>query len=175
MGRYSSLALNPASGRWATAYEDTTHGHFKYAEQGKSAWAISTVDSTTKYGGGFISLAFSPLTLKPSMSYYDAYNADLKYATYNGSSWSPRALASKGSVGLYSNLRISATTGAADILYFSKSSEAAFRTTSNPPGSAWVFAQVAANAGRWISRAVDPNDNETAAMLKGTTLEILDL
>jgi len=66
VGRYSSLAYNPASGRWAVAYEDTGHGIFKYAEQGKSGWAVATVDAATKIGGGYISLAFSAKTKLPN-------------------------------------------------------------------------------------------------------------
>ncbi len=175
VGRYSSLALNLATGRWATAYEDTTTGHFKYAEQGKSAWALYMADSTTKYGGGFISLAFSPITHRPAMSYYDAFNADLKYATFNGSTWSPRAVATKGSVGLYSNLLIDPGNGAADILYYSKTSDAVMHAGSNAAGSTWAFSTTATAAGRWISRAVDDSDNQTIALLKGSDLEIVDL
>jgi len=176
VGRYSSLALNLLSGRWATAYEDTTTGRFKYAEQGKSAWAVMTVDAATKYGGGFISLAFSPVTKRPAMSYYDAYNADLKFATYNGSAWSARAVASKGSVGLYSNLRINAA-GVADILYFSKTTDSVFRATAtSAAASAWGFTEaVPAGAGRWITRANTTAGAETLAVLKGTDLEILDV
>jgi hypothetical protein len=164
VGRYSSLALNPATGRWAVGYEDTGKGWFKYAEQTKTAWTPAVVDGTTKIGGGYVSLAFNPLSKRPAMSYYDAYNADLKYATFNGSAWGTKAIVAKGSVGLYSNLRIDATTGDADVLYYNRGADGVFRAKAT--GGVWALSQITNDGGRWISRATDADGGETVGYLK---------
>jgi hypothetical protein len=171
VGRYSSLAYNPLTGRWAVAYEDTGHGTFKYADQTKSGWAPVTFDSATLRGGGYVSLAFT-LAKRPAVSYYDAYNADLKFATFNGSKWSTQVVAAKGSVGLYSNLRIDPTTGATNIVYFHKNSDQAWRATLN--GSKWSLASATPTGGRWISRAFYAG-KETLAYVDGADLSVLDV
>jgi hypothetical protein len=56
---------------------------------------------------------------------------------------------------LYSNLRIHADTGAADILYYSKSVNGLFRAQAS--GGTWTLSQVAADGGRWLSTAVAPD------------------
>jgi hypothetical protein len=56
VGRYGTMALNPKTGRWAIAYEDTTHGTFRYAQQTKRGWSKATADGGSKSGGGYISL-----------------------------------------------------------------------------------------------------------------------
>jgi hypothetical protein len=173
VGRYSSLAYNPASGRWAVAYEDTGHGTFKYADQGKGGWAVATVDGSTKIGGGYVSLAFSAKTKLPAMSYYDAYNADLKFASFNGSRWSTQAIATKGTVGLYSVLRIDAGTGLADILYYNKGGDTVMRATQS--GGAFSLSQVTTDGGRWISRALDADRAETLAYLSGSDVAVVEV
>lgn len=174
VGRYSSLELNPVTGRWSAAYEDTTHGWFKYADQTKSGWSPTIVDNATRIGGGYISLVFNPNNSnRPAMSYYDAYNADLKYAFFNGSSWVKQTVASKGTVGLYSNLLIDADTGASDILYYGKNSDTVSRAIST--GTGWSLSQITTDGGRWISRAVDGNDNQTLSYLRADGLFFVDL
>jgi hypothetical protein len=174
VGRYSSLAYNPASGRWSVAYEDTGHGTFKYADQGKGGWSVATVDATTKIGGGYISLAFSAKTKLASMTYYDAYNADLKFASFNGSRWSSQSIATKGTVGLYSTLRIDPGTGLADILYYNKGGDTVMRA-SQSAGGAFGLSQVTTDGGRWISRALDADGVETLAYLSGSDVAVVEL
>jgi hypothetical protein len=171
VGRYSSLALNPATGRWAMAYEDTSQGSFKYAEMGKHAWNVTYADHSTRIGGGYISLAFNPKTNRPAMSYYDAYNANLKFASFNGSVWSAQTVAAHGTVGLYSVLTFDAS-GVADILYDNKSSDRVCRATQS--GSIFNLTQITTDGGRWISRAAASGRN-TFAYLKGTTITVADL
>jgi hypothetical protein len=163
VGRYGTMAFNPKTGRWAIAYEDTTHGTFRYAQQTRRGWSRTTADGGTKSGGGYISLVFNSKTLLPAMSYYDAYNADLKFASFNGSTWSAQTVAAKGQVGLYSNLRINADTGAADILYFNKGINGVFRATAG--GGSWGLSQVASNGGRWLTSAPAPGGAWTGAWL----------
>jgi hypothetical protein len=156
------------------AYEDTGHGTFKYADQGKSGWAVATVDASTKIGGGYISLAFSAKTKLPAMSYYDAYNADLKFASFNGSKWSTQAVATKGTVGLYSTLRIDSTSGLADILYYNKGGDTVMRAAQSA-GGAFGLSQVTTDGGRWISRALDADGVETLAYLSGSDVAVVEL
>jgi hypothetical protein len=173
VGRYSTLVLNPLTGRWSVGYEDTTHGTFRYGEQTKKGWSNVTVDASTKIGGGYISLAFSPLSKRPSMSYYDAYNADLKFAAFNGSKWVVQTVASKGTVGLYSSLRIRPDTGDADILYYNKGADGVFRAQVG--SSTWALSQVASDGGRWLTSAVAPTGVWTASWLSSTGITWLDL
>jgi len=174
VGRYSSLALNPATGRWSLAYEDTTHGWFKYADQTKNGWSPTVVDSTTRIGGGYISLAFNPHnSSRPAFSYYDAYNGDLKFASFNGSSWSKQTVATKGTVGLYSNLVIDPGTGDLDILYYGKNSDSVLRAVSS--GASWSLAQITTDGGRWISRALDTDETQTLSYLRSDGLRIINL
>jgi hypothetical protein len=171
VGRYSSLAFNPGTGRWAIAYEDTSLGAFKYADMGKNAWNLAYVDRTTRIGGGYISLAFNPRTLRPAMSYYDAYNGNLKFASFNGSVWANQTVAARGTVGLYSALTFNAS-GVADILYDNKNSDRVCRATQN--GNLFNLTQITTDGGRWISRAQAAGRN-TFAYLKGTTIALADL
>ena len=171
VGRYSSLAVNLLTGRWSMAYEDTGHGYFKYADQTRSGW-ITTVDSTTKTGGGYVSLVFSPKPKRPEFSYYDAYNANLKLAIFNGSSWSNQVVASKGTVGLYSNLLIDAD-GNEDILYYNKGADGAFRATFN--AGVWGLNQLTSDGGRWISRAVNGAGKQTMEYMRAGGIAAVEL
>lgn len=172
VGRYSSMALNRLTGRWSMAYEDTGHGHFKYADQTKNGWSITTVDDTTQIGGGYISLAFSPRTKRPEFSYYDAYNANLKLAVFNGSVWSNQLIAGKGTVGLYTNLFIDAN-GNEDILYYNKGADSAFRAKFN--AGVWDLNQVTSDGGRWISRAIDSAGRQTMEYLQAAGIAAVEL
>jgi hypothetical protein len=175
VGRYSSLARNPANGRWAIAYEHSTAGDFKFAEQlANGSWKTTTVDSATQTGGGYTSLAFTPQN-RAAFSYYDARNADLKFAAYDGSRWTTQTVAGKNTVGLYSNLRIT-PAGHFDVLYFHKGLDRVMRAASNTGRTGtWSLTQVTDAGGRSLSRALDADGAETLAFLEGDGLEIVDL
>jgi len=161
VGRYPSLALNPATGRWGIAYEKTTTGDFRVAEQNRQSVFIIQVVDPTKYGGGFVSMAYSGAGLG-SFSYYDAFNADLKYARYTGSKWITSAVAAKNSQGLYASLFLDPQTGGLPVIYyFNKTANTAMVARSN--GSAWSFETVATNGGRQMSVGLDPDGFETFA------------
>jgi len=173
VGRYSSLAMDPSTGRWAVAYEDDSAPAFKYAAQTKTGgWATTTVDATTRYAGGYISLAFNPRSNLPSFSYYDAYNANLKYAFFNGSSWASQTVASKGTVGLYSNVRIDAA-GNTDILYYNRGTDGMCRASFGSGG--WSLEQITTDGGRWISRAIKAGGGgQTWAYAGATGIKFVD-
>jgi hypothetical protein len=129
-------------------------------------------DTTIAGGSAYISLAFDA-NGRAMMSYYDVRNADLKVARLNGSTWSARPVASKGLVGMYSNLLINKSTGAAEVLYFSKGHNAVFRATST--GTTWSLQQVVSGGGRWLSTAVAPDGSVTMSWLGSAGLGLVEL
>jgi hypothetical protein len=151
IGRYASLALNPLTNKLAAGFEDTTVGHFMYAEQNGSVWNMATVDATTKSGGGYISLNFN--TGLPAMSYYDAFNADLKYAEKSSKGkWNAVTVAAKNSQGLYTDLAFTFDTNQPAIVYYNKTQDSAvlgFRETTG----AWNFQTLLSGGGRNVTPA----------------------
>ena len=151
IGRYPSLALNPTTNKLAVGFEDTTLGHFMYAEQNGGVWNMTTVDSATKIGGGYISLNFN--TGLPAMSYYDAFNADLKYAERSSKGkWNAVTVASKNSQGLYTDLAFTFDTNQPAIVYYNKTQDSvflAFRETSG----VWNFDTLTTGGGRNVTPA----------------------
>lgn len=151
VGRYSSVAINPASHIPAIAYEDSTRGHIRYCEHGGVIFDNHvTVDSAIR-GGAYLSLNFRDGN--PAVSYYDAYNADLKYAERSGqSAWSAQTVASEFSQGLYTDLAWTYDTNQPAIVYYDKSHDSvvlAYRT----PASPWNFEVETTGGGRNVSVA----------------------
>lgn len=151
VGRYPSLALNPTTNTLAIGFEDTTLGHFKFAEQGAGGWTITTVDSATKQGGGYISMAFNGGN--PAMSYYDAFNADLKYAERSSrGKWTATTVAAKNSQGLYTDLAFTYDTNQPAIVYYNKTQDSivlGYRTA----GGTWNFETQITGGGRNLAAA----------------------
>jgi hypothetical protein len=172
VGRYSSLKINPLTGRWAVAYESTSGGAFKYAEQAKSGlWSTQTID-TNGAGGGFISLAFDPAGL-PSFSYYDAANSDLRFARFTGSVWSKTTVASRRSQGLYTNVFYDG--GNPVIYYYNKTADALIAARSD--GKVWNYETLISGGGRENRVAIDANGFETFSWYESATgnLKVTDL
>jgi hypothetical protein len=142
VGRYPSLALNPASGRWAVAYETTSGGAFKFAQKTRSSWATTVVDENGA-GGGFTSLAFDANDL-PAFSYYDAKNADLRLARSDGRVWCTQTIAARNSQGLYSNLFFD--SGSPVVYYFNKTGKTL--NAARASGNSWTYELLASNGGR---------------------------
>jgi hypothetical protein len=151
IGRYPSLSLNPVTNKLAMGFEDTTLGHFMYAEQAGTGWGVATVDSATKIGGGYISLNFN--TGLPAMSYYDAFNADLKYAERSSKGkWTATTVASKNSQGLYTDLAFTYNTNQPAIVYYNKTSDSVVFTYRGSDG-VWSFETTATGGGRNLTAA----------------------
>jgi hypothetical protein len=158
VGRYPSLALNPATGRYAVAYEATAAGAFKFAQQTKTGWNLTVVD-VNGAGGGFVSLAFDNLS-QPAFSYYDAKNADLKFARLNGTTWTTATIASKRTQGLYTNLFFDmGDNGNPVIYYYNKSTNSLMDARSD--GSVWDFEVLATGGGRHNHVTLNSQDFET--------------
>ena len=158
VGQDSSLALDPATGRFGIAYQNTGRGTFSYANQTSRGWNLQTVDSTTRDSGGGISLAFNHSD-QPAFSYFDAYNGDLKFAQLNSNGkWEFATVASKGVQGVYTSLSF-LNHGAADILYFDRKSDAVFSAVGSI--GAFTLSDVADDAGQYLSVAYNPLGGET--------------
>ncbi len=101
-GRYPSLAMIPNTNLYSVAYENTSMGHFRFAEQaGNGQWITQTIDSTQD-GGGYVSLVYDN-NGTAAVSYYDGFNGDLKFARRSGG-WETQSVAVKRTQGLYSSL-----------------------------------------------------------------------
>lgn len=93
IGRYASIALNPASSRMAIAYMDYTNGRLKYAKERSAGggscgsggfWDCEYIDTIGQDGFG-ISLAFGYNNV-PLISYLDGDAQLIKVARYIGPS-----------------------------------------------------------------------------------------
>ena len=161
VGRYSSLALHPGNGKLAVAFEDTSTGGLKYAEQANN-WVLQTADTTPK-GGGYISLDFKDG--RPAMSYYDAANANLKYAERSSrNKWTAEVVAANNSQGLYTDLEFTYNTNQPAIVYWNKTQDTAmlaFRTT----GGAWAFETQVTGGGRNLTAVDGPEIGNDAPAL----------
>ena len=164
VGRYSKLAINPATNQLSVAFEDTSTGHFMYADSSVVAaaspslpssgyvWTIATADGITRGGGGYISLNFNAAG-QPAMSYYDAVNADLKYSERSSrGKWNATTVASKNSQGLYTNLAFTYNTNQPAIVYYNKTADSVmlgYRNTDNT----WSFETDVTGGGRNVTPA----------------------
>ncbi|MGN6724526.1 MAG: heparinase II/III family protein [Tepidisphaeraceae bacterium] len=143
VGRFPSLQLDPnrpTASKFAIAYEDTTHGSFKYALQSNSSYVYQSIDNTTTIGGGYISMKFykSGSVYNPAVSYYDAGKGQLRYAYSNGKTWTHAIVASRKRQGLYSKLDIDGSTPR--IFFFDGTNNAEYLLTgSNIVGSKWTL------------------------------------
>ena len=155
VGRYSSLELNANTGKFGVAFEDSTTGHFMYADQA-SVWNVATVDGATQAGGGYISLNFN--NGMPAFSYYDAFNADLKFAERSSrGKWSTTTVASNNSQGLYTDLAFTFDTNQPAIVYYNKTADSVMLTYRKTDGT-WNFETQVTGGGRNVT-AADGLDN----------------
>lgn len=129
-GRYSRNAVDPTTGRWVIAYDDTSAGNAMYVRQTSTgAWdAPTTIDAFTNFSAA--EAAFTDIQFdgnnRPAVSYYDTFNGDLRFATANdvsGSAWSYGLVSGNVNKGLYTNLHFAGMSGSAalwDIIYYNK-------------------------------------------------------
>jgi len=150
VGRYPSLALNPVTNKLAIAFENSTVGTFRYAQQGTgSTWSALTVDPNTKSGGGYISLSFQGGN--PGFSYYDAFNSDLKFAERSSlGKWTVSVVAAKNSQGLYTDLQYTFDTNQPAIVYYNKTNDSAVLAYRSPAG-VWTYENQTTAGGRNVT------------------------
>jgi len=76
-------------------------------------------------------------------------------------------------VGMYSNLRIDADTGATEILYFNKGINGVFRAQAGNGG--WGLSQVASNGGRWLTSTPAPDGAWMSCWLGDSGIVVAEL
>lgn len=156
VGRWASLQIDPnrpTASKVAVAYEDTTHGTYKYAIQAGAGYNIETMDSGAKNPGGYISMKFynSGTAFEPVATYYDADAGNLRYAVRSGGVWSNTVIANKKRQGLYSKLAI---VGNKPRVFFfdGTNNQALYLAGSKVSGGTWTLAKIA-DGGREIHYA----------------------
>jgi subtilisin family serine protease len=152
-GRSPSLAMN-ADGKLAVAYENSTSGWLRYVVQSGNTWVRSTIDPFTR-GVSYISLAFDHDS-HANVSYYDANPGDLKYGLLDGKSWQTQKLATRGAVGLYSQLNVN-DAGKPSIIYYDRRSNSVYDV--NGGLNHWSYNQLVLGGGKFISAAKDPTQD----------------
>ncbi len=103
VGRSCSLAIDPWSNHFTVAYVDSSTGDVRYGSRAKSGkWAVETVASPG--GANFVSLGNDTSTT--FISYYDVPHGDLRLSSkaVESADWEDELFASKGNVGLYSDV-----------------------------------------------------------------------
>jgi hypothetical protein len=165
VGRYSSLALNPATGRWAVAYEATGVGGVKYASQNKNGtWSTTLVDQPGAAGGGPVSLAFGKDKL-PAFSYYAAKTADLRLARLSGGRWRVQAVAAKGSTGTFGNLFFNPAARFSPVVYYYNQGVNKLSVARGNASYVFSLSAIQAGGGRYNHVALDSNNDETFVWL----------
>ena len=76
-----------------------------YATNGSGSWVSSVADAMSWLGGAEVSIAIDSAGVA-HISYQDALNGDLKYATNISGIWQSQFVATNGSVGGYSQIRV---------------------------------------------------------------------
>lgn len=152
-GLYTSLAVNPATGRLAVAYTDASHKSVRYVENTAKGWRASTVATTTR-GASFLSLAFYS-NGSPAVSFYDNARRDLLFARSRGAKgWSLTTVAAGGSQGKYNTLLINRRTDQPAIFYYNESARSVVRAVLAE--GRWIFTTLATNGGPYASAAANP-------------------
>ncbi len=153
VGRDTAIAIDPA-GRIGVAYADSTRGHLKYALYNPRAgsWAHTTVDKNMT-GVSFTSTTFDPDN-NPVISYYDATPADLKVARFANRRWTAEHVATRGGVGLFSNIYFD-SAGDPNVLYFDKRTNSVAHARKPSDTGPWTLTSIFSGAGRFIAHARD--------------------
>jgi hypothetical protein len=147
----SVVLVKKSDGYVAAAYEDSTTGFLKFAEQSSKGWSFATIDNTT-LGVSFISLAFDPAG-RASVSYYDAHPGNLKYGAKKNGKWNLNTVAKNGAVGLYTKL-LFASDGTANILYYDRSKDVLMQATGTL--GAFSATQLESSGGRYLNADTSP-------------------
>ena len=159
VGRFASLQLDPnrpTATKFAVAYEDTTHGSFKFALQSGAGYQYQTIDNTTTIAGGYISMKYyatgnkTGLAYAPAVSYYDAGKGRLKYAVSDNVHWAATVVAARKRQGLYSKLLI---VGNTPRTFF-------FDGTTN---NEYILSSTKISGGRWTLGALGAGGREVHA------------
>ncbi|HTL28001.1 MAG TPA: S8 family serine peptidase [Tepidisphaeraceae bacterium] len=153
-GRSPSLAMN-SDGKLAVAYENSTSGWLRFVEQTGTTWIRSTIDKFTR-GVSYISLAYDQGN-HANVSYYDANPGDLKYGYLSDGAWQNVKLATRGAVGLYSQLKIN-DDGKPSILYYDRRSNSVYNVVGGL--NRWSYNQLVLGGGKFLDADEDPTKDD---------------
>lgn len=154
-GRYSSLHINPSTGRYSVAFSDDTNGVLKYAERTASTWSIKTIDSVITKGASYVSLDYNED--RPEIAYCDTANSDLKFAERSSrGKWNTRTLATAGDQGFYADLEYTFDTAQPAIVYYNRTSDNVMLTYRNPNGT-WAVETEVTGGGQNLSATDAPS------------------
>ncbi len=123
VGKYTSIAIRPASGLPMISYYDATNLDLKVYDCSNAACSAGTARTLDATGtvGQYTSIAIRPASGLPIISYYDGSNVDLKvYDCTNTdcSAGTARTLDSTGSMGQYTSIAIRPASGLPMISYY---------------------------------------------------------
>jgi hypothetical protein len=164
IGQFPSLAF-AKNGTLGVAYSDISNGDLKYAQWNGSTWDVEVVDNRDIVA--FESLAFDAAN-HPAISYYDASPADLRFASKATGSWVPQVLSTKGAQGLFTNLWFD-DQDQANVLYFSRKSNAVFLLFGPEDGSNWQGRTVKLTGGPQLVATVTSDGTHAAYAYFDTT------
>jgi hypothetical protein len=161
VGRGASAQLD-TSGRLAIALADTSNGRLRFVRQTNNLSADATpvwnrVTVPTPPSGTLFTLGAASISLaidasnRPHVSYQNVGPGDLNYATLNGSSWTVEAVATRRSVGWFSQMYIDGTTPR--ILAWDRSFNQLMRYTRG--STTWSAARISTNGGQFVSVGQD--------------------
>lgn len=150
VGRDTSIDVD-SSGRIGVAYADSGTGFLKFAifSPKIGTWANVAVDKTTSRVS-FLSMKFDAFD-NPAVSYYDSGPANLKVARFFARKWTTDQVATKGAVGLYTNLFFNQDLDL-QVLYYNKSLSAAY-VASGTIGD-WSITKIL-DGGKYLATATD--------------------
>jgi hypothetical protein len=171
VGRYSKNAVDPNTGRWVIAYDDTSNTNGMYVRQTSGGgWDTPSLIDDLMSDVAYTDLVFDNSTpqQRPAVSYYDPNNADLKFAYANyvsgqpaGTSWAAETVDDKNTRGLYTNLHYAGLSGGSalwDILYYYSTSVTVVRASG-------TFATLLKGQHTSVALATDGGANLAASWL----------
>jgi len=151
----SVVLVKKGDGYVAAAYENTTTGFLKFAEQSAKGWSFATIDATT-LGVSFISLGFDPAN-RASVSYYDAHPGNLKYGAKKNGKWNLNTVAKSGAVGLYTKLLFN-SNGTANIFYYDRTKDVLMQATGTL--GAFSTTQLESAGGKYANADASPTSGK---------------
>jgi len=161
VGQFSSIAINPADGSWAIAYDQTSKRQLKLATQAGQHTTLATFGKTKAWSSD-PSLAFST-TGAPAVSFFDPAAKALKLASDAGT-WTVQTVAT-GSIGAQSLLSFDPTTGLPQVAYIDTSTGSLNLATS----SNGLWSTVSLGTGSNLSLARDPLTNSFGTLAGAPT------
>jgi uncharacterized delta-60 repeat protein len=165
-GRSSQLRLNPATGGWSIAYEQSSTGQVRYAARGKSKWSVAVVADV---GERALDLAFGyDPAGRARIAFYDSYEAQLLLATSGRRGrWSIEGISgSDRAVGRYANILFD-DNGDPDLVFYDETLDALAQGVKGDGDYAgeWVQHPISGNPGGTYATAIGKGARKALAWI----------